>query len=325
MRSSALKIGVVIPVFRERDHILAVVSRLPQCVSHIVIVDDACPENTGEFVVENIQDPRLTVMFNEGNTGVGGASLNGFRKCLELGCDLIVKLDGDGQHNPELIPLLVRPLEEGKAEYSKGNRFFYINDLDEMPCTRLLGNFILSFFSKLSSGYWGLFDPTNGLVCIRADMLRHIDMNKISMGFFFESDLLFRLRLAGATVAEVPMRAIYGDETSKLKISQLIFPFLGRHLTCIFKRLFYMYVLRGFSAASLMLILTVIWITCAIGISWFSWFSFLSEGLSTPTGYIFAAATSLIFSFQALLAFLVLDVIAGSAKSFVIAPAEMND
>ena len=155
-------IAVVIPCYRVTKHVLEVIAKIGAEVSAIFAVDDCCPDASGDFITENCNDARVVVLRNPENMGVGGATLTGYRAAIEAGADVIVKIDGDGQMDPSLIPAFIAPIIEGEADYTKGNRFFDLEEIRAMPKTRLLGNAVLSFATKLSSGYWNLFDPTNG-------------------------------------------------------------------------------------------------------------------------------------------------------------------
>jgi glycosyltransferase involved in cell wall biosynthesis len=169
---SVARIAVVIPSFKVRDHILGVIAAIPPEVDRIYVVDDACPEGSGAHVEANCRDERVRVLRNDTNQGVGGATLRGYEAALADGADYLVKLDGDGQMDPGRIPSLVRPLEDGSADYTKGNRFFDLEDVRTMPAIRLIGNSILSFVNKVASGYWDVMDPTNGYTAINAVVAR---------------------------------------------------------------------------------------------------------------------------------------------------------
>src|SRR6476620_11411993 len=134
------RIAVVIPCYRVRDHILGVLSKVGRCTQAIYVVDDKCPENTGHLVMERNVDPRVSVIFNETNEGVGGAVMKGVAAALRDGMEVVVKIDGDGQMDPAYIPKFVMPIIEGKADFTKGNRFFYLEDVKSMPAVRLFGN-----------------------------------------------------------------------------------------------------------------------------------------------------------------------------------------
>ncbi|MEX5669547.1 glycosyltransferase family 2 protein, partial [Pseudomonas neuropathica] len=87
------------------------------------------------------------------------AVMSGYRAAIEDEMEIIVKVDGDGQMDPSLIPHFIEPIVSGQADYTKGNRFFDLESVRSMPKMRLFGNAVLSFMTKMSSGYWDLFDP----------------------------------------------------------------------------------------------------------------------------------------------------------------------
>jgi len=211
-------IAVVIPCYRETSHVLDVLAQIGPEVTAIFVIDDACPDGTGDLVESTNTDPRVRVVRNALNTGVGGATIAGYREALATDAEIIVKIDGDGQMDPKLIPTISAPIAVGRADYAKGNRFHSIQAVRGMPGTRIVGNFALSFLSKLSSGYWNVFDPTNGFTAIHRKAAGHLPIDTLSKGFFFESDMLFQLGLLRAVVEDVPMTARYGRESSGINI-----------------------------------------------------------------------------------------------------------
>ena len=251
------KIAVVIPAFGVSKQILQVIKGLDQKVSKIIVVDDCCPENSGRIVQSQCKDKRVKVIFNDSNLGVGGSMIAGYQEALITKPSFIVKIDGDGQMDPKLISKFVERLQKTGADYAKGNRFADPENLFLMPKVRILGNLILSFFAKFSTGYWNIFDPNNGYTVIRGEMLSQIPLKKISHSFFFESDMLFRLNLLGAHVVDVPMKAIYGSETSNLKISRTVFEFTIKHYKNFVKRITYNYFIKDFNLASIELLLAM--------------------------------------------------------------------
>ncbi|MHA1113581.1 MAG: glycosyltransferase family 2 protein, partial [Alphaproteobacteria bacterium] len=205
-----MKIVVVVPCYRVKDRVLDVLAKIgPECAG-IVVVDDACPERTGAHVEARVTDPRVTVVRHQANQGVGGAVMTGYRAALDAGADIVVKIDGDGQMDPALLPRFIAPILAGEADYTKGNRFYSVANLRDMPGVRLAGNAVLSFVTKLSSGYWSIFDPTNGYTAIHATALRALDLTRVSRRYFFESDMLVQLSSVRAFVGDVPMDAVYG-------------------------------------------------------------------------------------------------------------------
>lgn len=302
------KVAVVIPCYKVKDHILKVIDSIGDEVHKIYVVDDCCPVESGKYVTENCTDTRVTVLTHSVNQGVGGAVMTGYVAALEDDVSVIVKIDGDGQMDPALIVRFIAPIIEGRADYAKGNRFFDLEKINQMPKIRLFGNAVLSFMTKLSSGYWDLFDPTNGYTAIHTDVIRHLPLNKISKRYFFETDILFRLNTLRAVVVDIPMDAKYEDEVSNLKISQIMGDFLFKHTRNFFKRIFYNYYLRDMSIASLELPLGVILFLYGSIFGLAHWFESSSSGIPTPAGTVMLSALPVILGVQFILAFIGYDI-----------------
>ena len=300
-------IAAVIPCWREKDHILDVLEAIGPEVSRIVVVDDACPDGTGAHVRANCTDPRVHVVVQEKNTGVGGATLTGYRVAIEDGADIMVKLDGDGQMDPALISTIAAPVVKGRADYSKGNRFHRLDTVKAMPRLRVFGNLGLSFACKMSSGYWNVFDPTNGYTAIHARAVRELPFEKIDKGYFFESDMLFRLYLARAVVSDVPMEARYGEETSHLKVGRALIEFFVKHWRNTAKRVFYSYFLRDFTVASVELALGKLLFLFGVVYGSYRWWESETTGVPATAGTVVLAALPIILGTQMLLGFLDAD------------------
>ncbi|WNG60909.1 glycosyltransferase family 2 protein [Archangium gephyra] len=302
------RIAVVIPSFKVTRHIMQVLARIGPEVSAIYVVDDCCPDQSGALVERECKDPRVKVLRNPVNLGVGGAVMTGYRAAVADGCDCIVKIDGDGQMSPELLPRFVAPILSGTADYTKGNRFYHIEDVVSMPRVRLFGNAVLSFMNKMSSGYWRVFDPTNGYTAISAPLAASLPYEKISNRYFFESDMLFRVGLMQAVVEDIPMRAVYGDEQSNLKISRILPQFLKGHLRNLMKRIGYEYFLRDFSVASIELVLGLALTLFALLFGTTEWWKSVMNNTPASSGTVMLAALPLILGVQFLLSFLSYDI-----------------
>jgi len=303
-----LIIHVVIPAYKVERHILDVISRIGPEVSKIFVVDDACPSGSGKLVESKVKDKRVTVLYNTENQGVGGAVTAGYKAALEAGAEIVVKLDGDGQMHPEDIQTLVKPILRGDADYAKGNRFDSLDDLYLMPRIRILGNAALSLWSKLSSGYWSITDPTNGFTAIHRIALQRVDLDKLSKRYFFESDMLFRLNLAGAVVEDVSLPARYGDEKSNLKISKVLFEFPWKFTKNQLKRVFYRYYLREWSIASIELPIGSFLLFFGAWFGLTSFFAAAEAGRATTAGQATIASLAIILGVQLLLSFLSYDI-----------------
>ena len=284
------------------------IARIPPKVQRIYVVDDKCPQHSGELVEEQCRDPRVRVIFHEENQGVGGAVGSGYRAAIEEGMDIVVKVDGDGQMDPALIPHFTRPIERGRADYTKGNRFYRPESLKGMPPIRLFGNAALSFINKLSTGYWSIMDPTNGYTAIHTSVLREMPLHKLEKRYFFETDMLYHLNTMRAVVHDVPMDAVYADEESSLKVSKVLPEFMVKHVNRFFKRYVYLYLLRDFNIGSLYSLLGVV--LCGLGVVFggWAWLRSLTTGQPATSGTVMLAALPLIIGIQFLIAFLHHDV-----------------
>ena len=300
-------VAAVVPAYRVKPHILNVLARIGVECERIYVVDDACPDRSGQVVEQGCLDPRVKVIYNPVNLGVGGAVMAGYRAAVADGCDVIIKIDGDGQMAPELLPLFVQPILDGLADYTKGNRFYDLAHIKQMPGVRLLGNAVLSFMSKFSSGYWDVFDPTNGYTAIHARVAAHLPLDKISQRYFFESDMLFRLNTMRCVVVDVPMDAHYADETSSLKINKIVFEFLAKHMRNFGKRIFYNYFLRDLSVASFQLVFGLILFVFGAVFGLVQWWQSSSLDVNSSAGTVMLAAMPLLVGVQLLLAFLSFD------------------
>ena len=306
--SCETQIAVVIPAYRVAGHVLGVIAAIgPEC-THVYVVDDACPERSGDIVEQGCRDPRVRVLRHVKNRGVGGAVMTGYQQAVADGAKVIVKVDGDGQMDPRLLPRFVAPILRGEADYTKGNRFFDLRHIKQMPLIRRLGNLALSFISKASTGYWDVFDPNNGYTAIHGDVAALLPTDAISERYFFETDMLFRLNTLRAVVVDIPMDARYGDEVSNLRITDIFGEFLGKHMRNLSKRLLYNYYLRDLSIASLELIagLGLLLFGSAFGI--FAWRESIQSGVAATVGTVMVPTLAIMLGLQLVLAFLAYDI-----------------
>ena len=316
-RSSALhsadrvgSVAVIVPCYRVGRQALAVIARIGPEVARIVVVDDACPEASGDVVERECQDARVVVLRHSVNQGVGGAMATGYQHALAERHGVLVKLDGDGQMDPALIPQLIAPILAGAADYTKGNRFYRLADVIDMPRTRLVGNAALSFLAKLSTGYWQLFDPNNGFTAMHAGIASQLPWSRIARRYFFESDLLYQLNQLRGVVREMPMHAVYADEPSSLKPLVQIAPFFAGHSRNFLRRLIYSYFVRGFSLASVELVLGMMLLTFGIAFGSFEWVMSTRTGMPSTAGTVMLAALPVILGMQLLLSWLAFDIAA---------------
>jgi dolichol-phosphate mannosyltransferase len=301
-------IGIVIPCYKVKNQILSVISKIENYVDNIYIIDDKCPENSGLYVKENSKDGRIKIIFNILNLGVGGAVKEGYKAGLNDGCDILVKVDGDDQIDPRFIKSLIRPIIEGEADYVKGNRFYRLEDIASMPKMRLFGNSVLSFINKMVTGYWNIMDPTNGFTAIHKHPLEILQLEKIENGYFFESDVLFRLSLIRAVVADFPIESVYKEEKSNLKISKILLEFPTKYLIRFIKRIFYSYFLREFNVGSLQLLFGALLVVFSFIFGIIKWVESIRYGVIASSGTVMVAALPFFLGFQLLLSALSFDI-----------------
>jgi glycosyltransferase involved in cell wall biosynthesis len=307
-KTPSFTICVVIPAFKVKAHVLGVIASIGPEVQKIIVVDDACPEKSGDYVQANTHDPRLEVIFHSINLGVGGAVKTGYKRALEIGSGIIVKIDGDGQMDTSRIEELVSAIRHGHADYTKGNRFFDVETVRAMPAIRIIGNLGLSFLTKLSSGYWHIFDPNNGFTAISRSKLSSIPLDKIDNRYFFESDMLFRLNLLGARVKDIPMPAIYENEKSNLRVNRVLIEFPIKHTRNFAKRVLYTYYLRDFNLASIELPLGSLLFILGMGIGGTSWIHGIRNQIETQPGTLILFLTCTLVGIQLLLSFFDFDI-----------------
>ena len=303
-----MKVAAIIPCYRVRSQVTEVVAGALEQVDHVFVVDDCCPEATGDLIEANFPKRRVTVLRHPQNKGVGGATITGYKAALNAGYDILVKIDGDGQMDLAYLSSLIQPIVAGEADYTKGNRFYRKRYLRRMPVGRLLGNSTLSMLSKASTGYWNLMDPTNGYTALSRVAAREIEWWKIANGYFFESDLLFRLNISRAVVQDVPIPAKYGQENSSLSVYQAIPRFLFGHVRNVLRRYFYNYLLRDFSVGTVHSLLGGALFLFGVIFGSYAWYLSEKSGENASVGTVMLATLPIILGFQLLLAALSFDI-----------------
>lgn len=281
---------------------------MPDYVDQVIAVDDASRDETVK-VLEAATDSRVEIVRHDRNRGVGAAMRTGLARGAQKGVDILVKVDGDGQMDlAELRKLLDALVDEPRVGYAKGNRLFDQKALSRMPRLRVIGNFALTFLTKLASGYWYVVDPQNGYVAIRRAVWEVLDPARISDGYFFENDMLVCLNILDIPVKDVPIPARYGDERSYLRVRRVLFPFMFLLMRRTLYRVYTKYMLRDFSPIALFLITGLPLFIWGIVFGAYQWWSHLQQGIVTPTGTVIVAVVPLILGFQLLLQALVLDI-----------------
>jgi glycosyltransferase involved in cell wall biosynthesis len=301
------KVTVVIPAYNVAPHILQVLKTIPEFVDRIIVVDD-CGSDGTDRILTQVSDSRVSVIKHGINQGVGGATVTGFKGALKDGADVVVKMDGDGQMDPLFLSSLLDPLVEGGYAYAKGNRFLDNARLKEMPTLRLIGNYGLTFLTKLASGYWHVFDPQNGYLAISTEALKCIELDHLAKRYFFENDMLVHLNIFGFRVKDVSIPARYGDETSSMSISEVLVTFPIYLWRRFWYRIYQKDVLRDFSPIALF------WGT---GLSLFTWgflfgaYTWVKSTLLhqlASTGTVMLSVLPLVIGFELILQAIILEI-----------------
>lgn len=302
-------VGVVIPAFEVSEWLPGVVRAIPEFVDHVAIVDD-CSRDDTRTVAQGLAsgDPRVHVIAREHNGGVGAAMKAGYRFLLSLGCEVLVKVDGDGQMDPRQMDSLVDPLVDGWADYAKGSRLSTRADIGAMPFHRLLGSIALTVLTKAASGYWQMLDPQNGYVAVTSATLEQLDMDRIDDRYFFENSMLIGLNITRARCMDVHMPAAYGGESSSMSIGRVMLDFPPKLLRGFCRRMLKRHLVVDFSpvfplfTAGLMLLIA--------GATWggYHWWLSAQTGVVATTGTVMLAVLPIFVGLQMLLQALVMDI-----------------
>jgi dolichol-phosphate mannosyltransferase len=299
-------ISVVIPSYKVAKYIMNVINDVPEFVNYIIVIDDKCPQNSGD-IAKTSTDSRVIVCYHEENQGVGGAVVTGYKKAIELTSDIVVKIDGDGQMDVNYMRKLIQPIIDGKADYTKGNRFSDFKALRAMPKVRLFGNSGLSFLVKAASGYWNLMDPTNGYTAINKHALEELDLDNLDKRYFFESDMLINLNIENAVVVDVEIPAKYGNEESSLSITKTLLGFPQKLFKGLCKRIFLKYFIYDFNMLSLYLVVGLPMLLFGILFGSIKWIEAIVNETVTTTGTIMLAALPIILGTQFILQAIQID------------------
>jgi dolichol-phosphate mannosyltransferase len=300
----------VVPVYRARATLAAVIAGILPYADRVIVVDDACPESSCEALQAAFgAHPNVEVVTRERNGGVGAAMKSGLERALECGADIIVKIDADGQMDPSYLPEIARIFaEHPEIGYIKGNRFVSETLADRMPAVRLFGNAMLSLFVKLCSGYWNLLDPTNGYVAFNAAMLRELPYQQFADSYFFEISVLGALGLRQVPVAELEMPAIYGTERSSLAIHRVLLEFPRKLLALTLRRVWLQYFLFDVNLGSLYIVFGALLTIAGLVLGGAEWIITLQTGHARTAGTVMLAVIPILLGIQLLSNALMYDV-----------------
>lgn len=241
-------IGVSIPAHNEEKLITETILGIPVWVDWIVIINDQSMDGTQKVVEKLILEIERNIFLinNKKNIGVGGSIIRGHDYLMKQNCDILVVMAGDNQMDPNYLGKLLKPITNYGFDYSKGNRFFKEDSLTGMPKFRIFGNYILSFLSKVGSGYWSIFDPQNGYTAIWKEMYGNIEKSNLQKGYNFENSMLTELNIQNASVADIYIPARYNQEKSGIKIPKFIVSNIYFQFVSFFRRINKKYLSKNF-------------------------------------------------------------------------------
>jgi len=241
-------VAVIVPAYNEEKLIGKVLKAVPSFIDHIVVVDDASRDRTGEIVKSHQEaDSRIIYLNHSKNEGVGGAIITGYKWARDNEISISVVMAGDAQMDPEDLPKLLDPVAKGETDYCKGNRLFTGKAWKIIPKTRYLGNGILSFLTKIASGYWHVADSQSGYGAASLDVLKTIDLDSVYKRYGMPNDFLVKLNVYHFRVRDVPVNPIYGiGERSGMKIYKVVFTLSFLLAKLFLWRLKEKYVIRDF-------------------------------------------------------------------------------
>jgi len=243
------KIGVVVPAYNEEKLIGRVIDTMPAFVDKIVIVDDCSKDNTTAIVQAYVDNHpgRIVLICHEINQGVGGAIATGYKWCRDQNIDATVVMAGDAQMDPDDLPALLDPVVNEVVDYSKGNRLISGEAWEKIPRIRYFGNAMLSFLTKIASGYWNIADSQTGYTVANLKVLKTINLDDIYKHYGMPNDMLVKLNIYNFRVCDVEIKPIYGiGEKSGIKPIRMI-PKLARLMYKFFLyRMVQKYIIRDF-------------------------------------------------------------------------------
>jgi len=285
------KIAVIVPAHNEEKLIAKVLKTTPAFVDHIVVIDDASTDRTGEVVeTHQKQDSRILSIRHPANEGVGGAIVTGYKWAREHDIDISVVMAGDAQMDPKDLPGLLDPVVDGKADYTKGNRLFTGKAWEIIPKTRYLGNGVLSFLTKIASGYWHVADSQSGYAAITLEAIKTIDLDSIYKRYGMPNDLLVKLNLYNFRVQDVPVAPVYGiGERSGIKIYRVVFTLSLLLMKLFLWRLKEKYVIRDFHPLVLFYLMGFVLTPIGIGFGFYLLVYRIFVGPVAATSALFAA------------------------------------
>lgn len=305
-----LKVAVVIPCYNEEKLIKKTIDDLPDLVDYIIPVNDASSDDTiGKLRSIAKSNKKVSVVDLEKNQGVGGALISGYEYAIaHTDAVAIGIVAGDAQFNTSYLQPMLDDFIDKKADYVKASRFFHREEFKAMPKYRQFGNIFITLLTKFSTGYYSITDITNGCGFLRRDIIEKVDFSIVQRRYDYETSMLTALSIANAKVIDHAVPAIYGDETSTIKLLPTALRNLRAVWSGFWRRIYYKYILYGFHPIALFLISGVLLLVFGLGFGLFILLDKLFTGSVPTTGSVMASVLPIILGFQLVLSALSMDV-----------------
>lgn len=217
-QQTQIKVIAAIPCLNEESFIRDIVTKAQKYVDKVIVIDDGSTDRTSEIA----RAAGAEVIRHEKRKGAGAATKSGFQAARANGADILVTLDGDGQHNPDEIPRLISPILEKSADLVIGSRFLQLNpnqsppistNLHQMRRYRKFGIDVITFLYNFASKAV----VSDSQSCFRAHNRKLIEaVNITEAGFGFSVQVLIQARKKGFSIVEVPISCIYHSQGSSL-------------------------------------------------------------------------------------------------------------
>jgi glycosyltransferase involved in cell wall biosynthesis len=261
--------AVVVPAYNEEKLIEKTLLSIPAFVDQVIVVDDGSIDETA-VIVEKLskKEDRIRLISHMTNQGVGAAIVTGYKKAIELNMDVTAVMAGDAQMDPDDLEGIIKPIADETADYTKGNRLFYGDAWNMIPHCRYLGNALLSFLTKIASGYWHVADSQSGYTAIAPIALRRINLDGIYTDYGMPNDLLIKLNQFDFRVRDVHIKPVYNiGEKSGIKLTRVIPRISWLLLKGFWQRLFFKYVIKDFHPLVLFYILSCLLLVATVPLS----------------------------------------------------------
>jgi glycosyltransferase involved in cell wall biosynthesis len=259
-------VAVIVPAYEEERLIATTIAGIPTFVDRIYVVDDGSADGTAEAAHAS-GDGRVVVVRHERNSGVGAAIVSGYRRALADGFDVACVMAADNQMDPSDLEKIATPVARDEVDYAKANRLVSGEAWRVMPRWRYLGGAVLSFLTKIASGYWHVADSQSGYTAASREILEQLDLERVYPRYGFPNDMLVHLNVWNARVRDVTARPVYGvGERSGIRLPTIVPKISWLLVKGFFWRMKEKYVIRDFHPLVLFYLLGFVMSVCGLGL-----------------------------------------------------------